>query len=312
MQRAIDAAIVPDCSFDDCSHCGVCGVDFGHNVVIEPIPIPQFAGHFVANNTKAQRLRVWFGKLLDMALISHLDLIRLFDRAVRRAALPVSFTGGFHPSPRISIAQALPLGVTSSGEIMDFELTRPVDVETFRQQLSSQLPINIPIYNVAVVDLKAPAATQLLASAEYLITVAVVGCAIAQWQKWVDVILGLDAIWWEQTTKSGSSRLVNLRDRLFELEILESEEDIEPQRASFRCGSASRKTRGGRREHRDGGGEEDCFVLRYVGSCRNDGTQLRPEQVVFMLEQVAQYDMGDSLPWEFQLLHIHRKRLLLH
>jgi len=85
---------------------------------------------------------------------------------VHRAALPVSFTGGFHPGPRISI-QALPLGVTSCGEIMDFELTKQVDIETFQQQLSSQLPVDIPIYSVANVDLKAPAATQLLESAEY-------------------------------------------------------------------------------------------------------------------------------------------------
>ena len=45
------------------------------------------------------------------------------------------------------------------------------------------------------------------------------------------------------------------------------------------------------------------LFLRYVGSCRNDGTQLRPEQIVFMLEQVAKL--------EFHLLHVHRSKLLL-
>ena len=168
LQKAEAALAVPDCSFESCSHCGICGVDFGHNVVIKPLPIPQFAGDFVPNTTKATRLRVQFGKLGDMALISHLDLLRLFDRAVRRAALPVSFTGGFHPGPRISIAQALPLGVTSSGEIVDFELTQQIDVETFQQQLASQLPVNIPIYNVADIDLKAPAATQFLSRSKWL------------------------------------------------------------------------------------------------------------------------------------------------
>ncbi len=97
LQRALEAAIVPDCSFDGCSHCGVCGTDFGHNIVITPPKIPQFAGEFVPNTTKVQRLRVWFGKLGDMALVSHLDLMRLFDRVMRRAALPIAFSGGFHP-----------------------------------------------------------------------------------------------------------------------------------------------------------------------------------------------------------------------
>jgi radical SAM family uncharacterized protein/radical SAM-linked protein len=333
LQRAIEAATVPDCSFDGCSHCGICGTDFGHNVVIESLPIPEFVGHFVPNTARVQRLRIWFGKLGEMALISHLDLLRLFDRAVRRAALPISFTGGFHPSPRISIAQALPLGVTSSGEMMDFELTEQVEIENFRQQLIRQLPEDIPIYNVTVVDLKAPAATQLLAKAEYLITVAAKGTSAVQWRNWVEIIQGLDTIWWEQTTKSGKKQLINLRDRLFELEL------IEPPQASSPTIEA-----------------EDAFVLRYVGSCRNDGTQLRPEHVIFMLEQVVQHDnlksdlAGDllccaslneklippqacqspieerefsgghsridtsfslQLPIKFQLLHIHRSQLLL-
>ena len=283
LQRAIDAAIVPDCSFDGCSHCGVCGTDFGHNVVIEPLPIPEFIGHFVPNTTKSARLRIWFGKLGEMALVSHLDLLRLFDRAVRRAALPISFTGGFHPSPRISIALALSLGVTSCGEIMDFELTEQVDSEIFQQQLISQLPGNIPIYRVAAIDLKAPAATQLLAKAEYLLTVAAPeNTPLVQWRQWVEMIQGEDPIWWEQTTKSGTKQVVNLGDRLFELEV------IEPQRGSLLS---------------IGDAEDSSVVLRYVGSCRNDGTQLRPEQVIFMLEQVAQS--------KFQLLHIHRNQLLL-
>jgi len=140
LKRALDAATVPDCSFEGCSHCGVCSVDFGHNIVIEAPPIPAFAGHFQPNQERAQRIRVWFGKIGEMALVSHLDLVRLFDRVVRRAAIPISFTGGFHPGPRISIANALSLGATSSGEIVDFELTKVMDLERFKQQLSAQLP----------------------------------------------------------------------------------------------------------------------------------------------------------------------------
>src|SRR4028118_1274830 len=100
LQKALEAATVPDCSFEGCSRCGVCGTDFGHNVVVDALPIPEFAGEFVPNTERKQRVRVWFGKVGDMALVGHLDLIRLFDRVVRRADLPISFTGGFHPNPR--------------------------------------------------------------------------------------------------------------------------------------------------------------------------------------------------------------------
>ncbi|KAB8319154.1 DUF2344 domain-containing protein [Tolypothrix campylonemoides VB511288] len=278
LQRALEAATVPDCSFEGCSHCGVCGTDFGHNVVISPPSIPEFAGEFVPNTTKAQRLRVWFGKLGGLALVGHLDLMRLFDRTVRRAGLPISFTGGFHPTPRISIAYALPLGVTSSGEIVDFELTQPVDVETFRQKLAEALPSDIPIYQVEQLDLKASSANQLLEAADYLITVACQQEATSvQWESWIDAIKAKDEVWWEHTTKSGKTQLVNLRDRLFELELFEL-----PKRP----------------EH-----QESTVILRYVGSCRHDGVLLRPEQILSMLEQVAGTD--------FHLLQIHRNRLIL-
>ncbi|MBD2096675.1 TIGR03960 family B12-binding radical SAM protein [Trichocoleus sp. FACHB-591] len=280
--RALATAIVPDCSFEGCSHCGVCGPDFGHNVAIAPPPIPDFQGHFTPNQERSQRIRVWFGKQGDMALVSHLDLVRLWDRIIRRAALPIAFTGGFHPMPRISIANALPLGATSAGEIVDFELTQPVDVEVFQQKLAACLPTDIPIYRAEVVDLKTPSATQLLERAEYWITVTVGGdeepASLSyptpeQWQAWIDAVKAQNTIAWEQTTKSGKVQTINLRDRLFELALMPAHPEL----------------------------GEAATVLRFVGSCRNDGTLLKPEQVLYMLEQVSQK--------ELRLLHTHRNQL---
>jgi radical SAM-linked protein len=276
LKRALEAAVVPDCSFEGCSHCGVCGTDFGHNIVIEPPAIPQFAGDFVPNTTKAQRLRVWFGKQGDMALVSHLDLMRLFDRVMRRAGLPVAFTGGFHPHPRIALASALSLGSTSSGEIVDFELTQPMDVETFRTQLVSQLPLDIPIYQVEEIDLKAPAANQAMEAAEYLLTVSTPGnVEIVKWQDWIAAILAKEEILSEHTTKSGKQQIINLRDRLFEIELVQTENSPTESQA----------------------------ILRYLGSCRPDGVILRPEQILSILEIMACA--------KFHLLHIHRNQLVL-
>ena len=272
LQRALEAAVVPDCSFEGCSHCGVCGVDFGHNVVVPPLPIPQFAGHFEPNQQRSQRLRVRLGKMGEMALISHLDLMRLFDRAVRRASLPITFSGGFHPAPRIVSANALPLGTTSSGEIVDFELTEVLDPKVFWEKLASKLPSEIHIYSVESVDVSASAATQLLEKAEYQIAVAVTEAAsFAQWQEWIDSIKAKEEIWFEQTTKSGKVQSINLRDRLFDLALIEV--------------------------------NELQAVFRYIGSCRNDGTLLRSDQVLYLLEQASQQ--------ELRLLQTHRSRLIL-
>ncbi len=282
LQRALAAATVPDCSFDGCSHCGVCGVEFGHNIVVPPLPIPAFAGHFVPNQTRAQRLRVWLGKQGEMALVSHLDLLRLFDRAVRRAAVPIAFTGGFHPGPRIVPANALSLGITSSGEIVDFELTEPMEPEIFREKLAAQLPTEMPIYAVESVDVNGKAAAALLEQAEYLVTIALDELpnelpdkSPVDWPSWVATLIAASEIWVDQTTKSGKVQSVNLRDRLSHLQ-LESIPEATP---------------------------DATVTLRYIGSCRNDGTLLRPDHLVQMLEQVSDRPL--------HLVHTHRERLIL-
>ncbi|HAC65463.1 MAG TPA: B12-binding domain-containing radical SAM protein, partial [Cyanothece sp. UBA12306] len=273
LKLALEAATVPDCAFDGCSQCGICGPDFGHNIVVKAPPIPEFDGQFQPNQHRAQRIRVWFGKIGEMALISHLDLVRLFDRVVRRGALPISFTGGYHPGPRISIANALSLGITSSGEIVDFELTEVMEIETFRQILTDQLPPEIPIYKVEEVDIKSLAASRLLDQAEYLITVESEGLtSVEQWENWIEQVNESSEINYEKTTKSGKKSLINLSDRLFSLSL-------------------------------DSIKDDSTTVLKYKGSCRNDGTMLQPEQVVYMVQMVSQQ--------ELELLKVHRQQLIL-
>ena len=273
LAKALEAATVPDCAFEGCSHCGVCSTDFGHNIVVPPPAIPEFEGHVKPLQQREQKIRVWFGKQGKMRLLSHLDLVRLFDRAIRRASLPISFTGGFHPGPRIAIANALSLGITSSGEIVDFELTQNIDLEEFKTKFSAQLPSEIPIYQVEEVAVKSPAATQILEQAEYLITVKTAEKQDREvWESWLEKINHTSEIWWEKTTKSGKKQQVNLRDRLFELEFKTSMPD-------------------------------NSVVLRFLGSCRNDGTKLSPDNVIYMLEKVANC--------EFELLTVHRQKLFL-
>lgn len=275
LQRALAAATVPDCAFDGCSHCGICGTDFGHNVVYQPPEIPEFVGQFQKDQGRVQRFRVRFGKRGDMRLVSHLDLVRLVDRAVRRAAIPVAYTNGFHPSPRISIANALTLGATSDGEILDLELKAVLDMALLREQLAAQFPADIPILSVEEVPLRSPAATALITEAEYLIDLTLGGEAIAtaeDWHNWTQTLGTAQDILFEKTTKSGKITQVNLCDRLTTIAVEQVIDDRHVQ-------------------------------IRYQGSCRNDGTILQPEQVIFMLEQVS----GQT----FQLTHTHRVQLIV-
>ena len=69
------------------------------------------------------RLRVKFKRGLEVKLISHLDIIRLWHRALRRAGVELAYSEGFSPHPKISLAAPLALGVTSQAELMDVFIT---------------------------------------------------------------------------------------------------------------------------------------------------------------------------------------------
>jgi len=242
-------------------------------------------GHFQPDQDRVQRLRVTLGKLGSMALIGHLDLVRLFDRAIRRANLPISFTGGYHPGPRISPANALPLGATSSGEVVDFELKAEVEPEEFRQRLAAQLPDEIPIYQVEPVPLSSPSATKSLEQAEYVLRLGVesLGPQVPQWTDWINAVNAKSEMLWEKTTKSGKVKTLNLREWLYQLELVPETVD-HPASPTVSAPDTHEA------------------VVKFTGSSRNDGTLLRPEQIAWMLSQVAQQPV--------EVKQVHRQRLI--
>jgi len=83
-----------------------------------------------------------------MKYISHLDLMRLFMRAMRRADLPLKITEGFSPHPKLSIKRALKLGIESESEEALVVLKERISPETFRDKLQEQLPEGIEIKDV--------------------------------------------------------------------------------------------------------------------------------------------------------------------
>jgi radical SAM-linked protein len=89
-----------------------------------------------------------FSKKGPMIYISHLDLMRLLMRALRRADLPIKMTQGFSPHPKLSIKRALKLGLESENEEATVILKEPISPEDFKERLQKQLPEGIEIKNV--------------------------------------------------------------------------------------------------------------------------------------------------------------------
>lgn len=117
------------------------------------------------------RLRVVFGKGGALQYCSHLDLARVWERTLRRAGLPLAYSHGFNPRPKLQLAAALPLGHTSGGEVLDIWLERPVNTEAAAAALGGVLPEGLTVGAVKEVLLSAPALQAQIISAEYLATV---------------------------------------------------------------------------------------------------------------------------------------------
>mgnify|MGYP005876335647 FL=1 len=92
--------------------------------------------------------RALFEKVGTARFISHLDLMRLFQRAFKRAGLPLTHTQGFNPRPSVSIALPLSLGAESHCELLDFDLENPVPLEDIRNRLNAALIDGIRVREV--------------------------------------------------------------------------------------------------------------------------------------------------------------------
>jgi radical SAM family uncharacterized protein/radical SAM-linked protein len=229
LQRALAAAVVPDCSFGGCSHCGVCGPDLGHNVVVAPPPLPVPLPRCPPPSERVARLRFGFAKGGGLALISHLDTLRLLERALRRSGLPVSFSGGFHPLPRLQLALPLPLGVVGEGEWFDLEFTEPIDPALAQERLAAVLPLELRLLSAQVVPLAGPSLSQELEAARWSFSLRPVAAAqgpgelepappLLGWDGAIEALLAAPSLPWHDQDKKGRPRQRECRPYLISLE----------------------------------------------------------------------------------------------
>jgi radical SAM-linked protein len=114
-----------------------------------------------------QRLRLKFGRGEGVKFISHLDVMHFWERVFRRGEIPLAYSQGFTPHPRISVAAPLAVGVTSGAELVDVWLNRWMPPQSFMMRVRSQLPQGFDVFEVWEVGLTVPSLQSCLALAEY-------------------------------------------------------------------------------------------------------------------------------------------------
>jgi len=119
------------------------------------------------------RIRIHFHKTNAMRYTGHLDLHKAWERTMRRARLPLAYSQGFHPQPKINLACALPLGFTSECELVDVFLEKEIPIEEIERKLFPALPPGILVTKLETIPQDEPALQTQVQSAEYQVTLLV-------------------------------------------------------------------------------------------------------------------------------------------
>lgn len=158
--RALSEKITPDCRYATCRSCGVCTVGKRTSELslqassqeilpilnqdsrdqAEPAPRASLPEASTNLHQREQRLRLWYSKIGPAIYLSQLELQRIFERAFRRAKIPLSFSAGFHPAPLVSFGRALPVGVGSVCEWLDFFVREQMSPQSVPDLLGPELP----------------------------------------------------------------------------------------------------------------------------------------------------------------------------
>lgn len=169
--RALSGKITEDCRYHACRNCGVCNHDGRETGLTAEAhkdirPRMVFAERDQHNSelpeppqvdedlsAKGTHVRLWLHKTGPASYLSQLELQAIFERAFRRANVPLSFSEGFHPMPRLSFGRALSVGVESRAEWVNVYIRKPLSPEEIFKRLVGQLPGGMCVTKVELLDM---------------------------------------------------------------------------------------------------------------------------------------------------------------
>lgn len=165
------------------------------------------------------KVRVKFAKEGAMKFIGHLDIMRYFQKAIRRADIPIAFSGGFSPHMIMSFAAPLGVGVTSSGEYFDMELTEAVPSAVMEEKFNNVMVEGMKVLSVREIpDGKASACMSLVAAADYFVRFREGKEPIANWREKLQEFFAQDEIVILRKTKR-SEKETDIKPWIYQLDL---------------------------------------------------------------------------------------------
>jgi len=170
-----------------------------------------------------QRLRVVFIKGAEIRYISHLDVARAWERALRRASVPLAYSSGFNPRPKLTFAAAMAVGFAGRAEMLDVLLTRRMPPREFASRVQEELPSGLQLSSVEEVPIGLPPLPTQVVAAEYEVVVETVDTAEAM-QARLDKLLVAETIN-RRRERPGKVRIYDLRPLIRKLWVADRRED---------------------------------------------------------------------------------------
>jgi radical SAM-linked protein len=225
-----------------------------------------------------QKLRIRYAKRGRLRFTSHRDIQRAFERALRRAQVPMAYSAGFTPHPKVSWAGAAPTGVASEAEYVEIGVTRPLVPAELAAALDGSLPADLDI--LEVVEAATPNLMERLEASVWEIRLP--GVAPEAAAEAVATFRAAGEVLVERMTKNGV-RTFDARAAVTAIEAVAAAQPAEPAPAA--SGDAS--VTAGQSGVGEGGGREDrpCAILRLV--VRHLTPAVRPDDVLTGLGRVA-------------------------
>ena len=171
------------------------------------------------------RIRMTFAKTEAMRYTGHLDLFRALERTMRRAGLPLAYSQGFNPRPKLNLASALPLGYTSTCELAEFWLDAEMSLEEMEAALKSAVPPGIEFLEMEVIKGRPPKLQTQVQGAEYVATLLV---PIPNLESRVASLLAADELP-RQRVRKGKTRRYDLRPLIEDIHTLPEDDDGHPR-----------------------------------------------------------------------------------
>lgn len=163
------------------------------------------------------KYRIKFTKVGKVRFVGHLDLLKLFQRAIKRAGIPVAYSNGFNPHQLIGFAIPLPLGMASVGEYVDVELKEEVSEDIIKEKLNSAMPDGIDILDVRKYTKDDKSCAAIVEAALYEIYL---NDKIDDFSNVISNMLGQETLEIERTSKH-KTKVVDIKPDIFSIEEIE-------------------------------------------------------------------------------------------